>query len=183
MQKKLARIGNKNKGILTYTFVSNSTPVFSIARLVTLLQVDYNDITYSTPVPFIFSGLEPTLAVTLPCIPLLRPLLGQSKYSANGTARFGPTMPTTLFSRVKWGRKHGGPVEIPEDVEVEEPRGREIQLTPLPTEHTTKIWRSRSQSLGGGETDGEDEHGSTIHINKAWNVEVESQSHNRNRSE
>lgn len=149
-----------------------STPIFSITRLVTLLQVDYSDITYSTPIPFIFSGLEPTLAVTLPCIPLLRPLLGQSKYSANGTARFGPTLPTTLISRFKMaGGGRGGPGErIPE-----EPHDREIQLTPLPTEHTTKIWRSRSQSMGGGETEGEDDHGSTIHINKEWNVEIESQ--------
>lgn len=153
------------------------TPIFSIARLVTLLQVNYNDITYSTPIPFLFSGLEPTLAVTLPCIPLLRPLLGRTKYSPNGTARFGATFPTTWMSRIKTPFKgQDGPVEIPEDAE-ESPRGREIQLTPLPTEHTTKIWRSRSQSPGGtvGETDGEDEHGSTIHINKAWNVEIESQ--------
>lgn len=162
-----------------------SAPIFSIARLVTLLQVDYNDITWSTPIPFIFSGLEPTLAITLPCVPLLRPLLGQTKYSPNGTARFGPTLPS-LLSRLDGmggGRgKNGRPVEIPgEEGEggeehQQQTRGREIQLTPLPTEHTTKIWRSRSQSAGG-ETEGEDDHGSTIHINKAWNVEVESSSH------
>lgn len=146
------------------------TPIFSIVRLVTLLEVNYNDITWSTPIPFIFSGLEPTLAVTLPCIPLLRPLLSQAKYSAHGTARFGPTIPT-LISRLKsMGGQGSGPVEIPEE---EEPHGREIQLTPLPTEHTTKIWRSRSHSLGG-ETEGEDDHGSAIHINTAWNVEIES---------
>lgn len=152
-----------------------STPIFSVARLVTLLRVDYNDITYSTPIPFIFSGLEPTLAVTLPCIPLLRPLLGQSRYSASGTAKFGPTLPATLMSRLKMPRgKRGGPGErIPEDVEG--PHDRGTQLTPLPTEHTTKIWRSRSQSMGGGEMEGEDDHGSTIHINKEWNVEIESQ--------
>ncbi|OAT11571.1 integral membrane protein [Blastomyces gilchristii SLH14081] len=33
----------------------------------------------------IFSGLEPSVAVTLSCIPLLRPLLNRSKYGSDGT--------------------------------------------------------------------------------------------------
>lgn len=49
--------------------------------------MDYEDITYSG-VPFILmSVVEPSLAVTLSCVPLLRPLLGKknSRYSATGT--------------------------------------------------------------------------------------------------
>ena len=50
--------------------------------------MDFNDITYSLPPANIFSGLEPSVAVTLACVPLLRPLLGCSKYSSNGTGGY-----------------------------------------------------------------------------------------------
>jgi hypothetical protein len=51
--------------------------------------MDFTDITYSIPLANIFSGLEPSVAVILACVPLLRPLFGcAGKYSANGTGRF-----------------------------------------------------------------------------------------------
>lgn len=49
--------------------------------------MDYLDITYSG-IPFILmSVVEPSLAVSLACVPLLRPLVsrGNSRYSATGT--------------------------------------------------------------------------------------------------
>jgi len=46
--------------------------------------MDFQDITYSLPPANIFSGLEPSMAVILACIPLLRPLLGRS-ISSSGT--------------------------------------------------------------------------------------------------
>lgn len=52
--------------------------------------MDYLDITYSG-IPFLLmSVVEPSLAVTLACVPLLRPLLGakDAHYSATGTRRY-----------------------------------------------------------------------------------------------
>lgn len=46
--------------------------------------MDYSDLTYLAVVPSIYSILEPTLAITLACVPMLRPLFG-GKYSNRGT--------------------------------------------------------------------------------------------------
>lgn len=65
----------------------NSTCVASVIRLAFLTSMDYLDITY-TGIPFILMSLvEPSLAVTLACIPLLRPLFpkNNTRYSATGT--------------------------------------------------------------------------------------------------
>lgn len=56
-------------------------------RLIFLTTMDYLDVTYSG-IPFILmSVVEPSLAVSLACVPLLRPLVsrGNSRYSATGT--------------------------------------------------------------------------------------------------
>lgn len=49
--------------------------------------MDFNDITYSIPLANIFSGLEPSIAVVLACIPVLRPLLGRSAHSPQASAQ------------------------------------------------------------------------------------------------
>jgi hypothetical protein len=49
-------------------------------------ELDYNDITYNIPHALIFGALEPSVGIVLSCLPLLRPLLGRSKYSRDGTA-------------------------------------------------------------------------------------------------
>lgn len=56
--------------------------------------MDTLDITYSG-IPFmLMSVVEPSLAVTLACVPLLRPLLGKggSRYSATGTRNYGASL-------------------------------------------------------------------------------------------
>lgn len=64
------------------------TCVISGFRIHTLSSMDFNDITYSIPLANIFSGLEPSIAVVLACVPLLRPLFGRAKYSNTGTAHY-----------------------------------------------------------------------------------------------
>jgi hypothetical protein len=49
--------------------------------------MNFSDITYTLPRANIFSGIEPCLAVTLASIPMMRPLLGQSNYTPDITAR------------------------------------------------------------------------------------------------
>ncbi|KAK6818941.1 hypothetical protein PG987_016394, partial [Apiospora arundinis] len=83
--------------ILTDVFVlvipgsKPSTTAVGIARLVSIVHVDFTDITYSVAWACLYSALECSVAVTLSCIPLLRPLLGRGSYSNNGTARVQPT--------------------------------------------------------------------------------------------
>lgn len=42
--------------------------------------MDFTDISYSMTLTNIFSGLEASMAVTLACTPLFRPLVGRCKY-------------------------------------------------------------------------------------------------------
>ena len=57
-------------------------------RIDSIKEVNYADLTFNVPKALILSSLEPSLGVTLACIPLLRPLLGRSRYSETGTARY-----------------------------------------------------------------------------------------------
>lgn len=52
----------------------SSICIVSIVRTVSLTRLTYADITYSVPVPLIWSMLEPTLGITLACLPVIRPL-------------------------------------------------------------------------------------------------------------
>ena len=61
--------------------------VVSAYRVSVLSTMDFADITYSIPLANIFSGLEPSLAVILACVPLMRPLLGKSVGSSAGQSR------------------------------------------------------------------------------------------------
>lgn len=72
----------------------------SVVRLAFLTTMDYLDITYSG-VPFILmSVVEPSLAVTLACVPLLRPLLGNhaTRYSASGTREHVASLSPVVLS-------------------------------------------------------------------------------------
>lgn len=80
-----------------------SVAIISAIRLYSILHVDMTDITYTILMPILWSALEPCLAITLACIPLLRPLLG-GKYTPTGTARLGPTMKSRAATQ-KRGRR------------------------------------------------------------------------------
>ncbi|RAK99406.1 putative integral membrane protein [Aspergillus ibericus CBS 121593] len=54
------------------------TCAISALRLSVLSTMNFTDITFTLPRANIFSGIEPCLAATLACIPLMRPLLGRS---------------------------------------------------------------------------------------------------------
>lgn len=63
----------------------------SLFRLLSLVSVNFDDLTGTCAQALIYSAVEPSLAVVLACIPLLRPLLG-GKYSPTGTAHLAPGM-------------------------------------------------------------------------------------------
>ncbi|KAK0612055.1 hypothetical protein B0T14DRAFT_441302, partial [Immersiella caudata] len=64
------------------------TCIVGAVRIHTLKSMDFTDFTCSVPPANVFSGLELSVAVILACVPLLRPLLGRSKQSNNGTAGY-----------------------------------------------------------------------------------------------
>lgn len=73
--------------------------IISAIRLYSLVHVDMTDVTYTVLMPILWSALEPCLAITLACVPLLRPLLG-GRYSPTGTAKFGPPTKKKLTQTV-----------------------------------------------------------------------------------
>ncbi|KAK8084911.1 hypothetical protein PG997_006182 [Apiospora hydei] len=73
------------KVVLMFTFgMGLGVVVISAFRLHSLVEVDMTDVTYTVPLPIMWSALEPCLGITLACVPLLRPLLGgDDKHSSN----------------------------------------------------------------------------------------------------
>jgi hypothetical protein len=64
----------------------------SATRVYDLATVDFNDVPYTAAQALVLTGLEPTAAILLACVPLLRPLVTRLRgqpYSATMTARFG----------------------------------------------------------------------------------------------
>lgn len=89
----------------------------SLFRLVSLVSVNFDDLTGTCAQALIYSAVEPSLAVVLACIPLLRPLLG-GKYSATGTAHLAPSMglsqrmSRTLAKQVHLGKTGSGSAQF-----------------------------------------------------------------------
>lgn len=95
--------------------------------------MDYNDITYTLPLANIFSGLEPNLAVTLACIPLLAPLLGSPKTVGSSD----PNQPRTYVRR-----RNTNPDD---ELEYFNENSSQYQLHRVETHD-----RSKSETKGGG---------------------------------
>ncbi|KAJ0117714.1 integral membrane protein [Diaporthe amygdali] len=111
--KKLALVAIFSLGFLTC--------ITSAIRLVCLTQMDFTDIPYSMTLANIFSGLEPSMAVTLACIPLFRPLIGRCKYR-NGIDRGFRTS----------GREQFQPLG-------DESGGDQLRLRPLGLKHPAEV--------------------------------------------
>lgn len=86
------------------------TIAISILRLKSIAEIDQNDYAYSSSHSVIYTLLEPSIAITVASIPLLRPLLGQHEYSSNGTARPRRRVKVAQNSIITFGRaqKSGG---------------------------------------------------------------------------
>ncbi|KAI1073566.1 hypothetical protein F5B20DRAFT_574698 [Whalleya microplaca] len=77
---------SKKLGLAATFGVGLGTCVVSIARIATMTQIDYHDITWTIGHTVLFSALEPCIAVTLACVLVLRPLFG-GRYSSTGTMK------------------------------------------------------------------------------------------------
>ncbi|KAH9903597.1 hypothetical protein F4778DRAFT_91226 [Xylariomycetidae sp. FL2044] len=155
LYKKLVLMGTFGVGLCTC--------IISIVRVVTLVGVDFTDVTYTMPEAVLFSALEPCLAITLACVPVLRPLLG-GRYSPTGTAQFGATT-------VKNPKEDRGFNKLNDDSSIK-------RLRPDPTQYDANVVSkdgspSLTESGGGEDVPGAaDLELGTIKIKKAWAVET-----------
>ncbi|KAK7711929.1 hypothetical protein SLS64_005200 [Diaporthe eres] len=108
------------------------TCVTSVIRLVCLTHMDFTDLPYSFTLASIFGGLEPSMAVTLACIPLFRPLIGRCKYRAG----------ENLGSRVP-RREQFEPLG-------DDAGGEQLRLRPLGFKHQAEV---SAVSVGNGSGD------------------------------
>ncbi|KAB5566560.1 hypothetical protein GE09DRAFT_1171632 [Coniochaeta sp. 2T2.1] len=108
------------------------------------------------------SGLEPSVAVILSCIPLLRPLLGRGKGSSGNTGYKSSQAKTFELQS-----KEGGPfVPLGDD-------SSQYQLRPDGPEHTAGVHaskRSASSVRGSSEVEGEDV--TRIKVRSQWDVQT-----------
>ncbi|KAL1862613.1 hypothetical protein Daus18300_008410 [Diaporthe australafricana] len=174
------------KIILVLTFAGGFvTCIFSALRIQGITSMSYSDLTYDAVVPSIYSVLEPTLSITLACVPVLRPLLG-GRYSSTGT-RMGPSGNTTggsaaISSKGPRPAKRTGKSGFTA-LGGENDDSSEYQLRPLdpvrPDAAGTSV-RIQSQGAGGRDRDGSvhseatDEqvlHGA-ISVKQGWDVRV-----------
>ncbi|KAJ4406647.1 hypothetical protein N0V82_010070 [Gnomoniopsis sp. IMI 355080] len=77
--------------------------IVSIIRMVFLSKIDYNDVTFTSVPAVLLSAVEPSLAVVLACVPLLRPLISRDKrFGTSSNSRKSVGLSTWASSR--WDR-------------------------------------------------------------------------------
>ncbi|PGH31333.1 hypothetical protein GX50_05872 [[Emmonsia] crescens] len=158
LYKKVVLVGVFSIGLLTC--------VVSAVRIHTLSSMDFADITYSIPPANIFSGLEPSVAVTLSCIPLLRPLLRRSNYASNGTPGYPPT-DTTAASKGN-GPSGGSGFEQLND------NSSQYQLRPVAGKHSAAISTAKKPASSRRDSsDLESNEATGITVQEHWHVATE----------
>lgn len=121
-----------------------------------------SDVTYTILMPIMWSAMEPCLAITLACIPLLRPLLG-GRYTPTGTAKLGPP---TMKSRAVT-QKRSRRFKVLEDeicITREADEGAQLESESMRHDGISR----HSHADGNTDTDVEL---SAISIKKDWRVE------------
>lgn len=146
-----------------------STVIISAMRIDSIKEVNYADLTFNVPKALILSSLEPSLGVTLACIPLLRPLLGRSRYSKTGTARYS-------ISGGERSRKEGIPavrsvgVVHKDGFAVLDDDSSQHQLRPLGAKHNAVVSHADMGSRGSSHDEAGVDGGSNrgITVKQTW---------------
>lgn len=124
--------------------------------------MDFDDITFSIPPANIFSGLEPSVAVTLACIPLYRPLLRRGKYSSNGTPASSPFANSSQKGTDSDGRRAFRPLND---------HRAQYQLRPMGPKHHAEISAGTRLSSSSGQDNSDlDVNSSGIMVQEHWGV-------------
>jgi hypothetical protein len=142
--------------------MTSSTTAIGCARLVAIINVNQADITYSEVWARVFSALECSVAVSLSCIPLLRPLLGRGTYSKSGTAEFQATSWRGSRPTIS-GRRTRNVFERMDDDSLE------LELRPNGPEHRADVVHDKVFNANDGirPTSGSEDN---IMVSHEWNV-------------
>lgn len=138
--------------LIKLTLIKPSTCVISAIRLWSLLRFQQSDATFSTIPSALLSQFEPSLLITLGCVPLLRPLLGR-QYSSRGTARYinsrSTAVATPAFSSNKESSRGSGFKKLTDGSLL---RTEHDSRTTLHRSETTgkRVDRDRHQNFGNG---------------------------------
>lgn len=119
--------------------------------------------TYSGVLATILSGLEPSIAIALACVPLLRPLFGSRSSRAKGSHyQYGSGGDSGLYSK----NSRRGAVELHDNDD-----GSEVELEPRRPAETAKV-RSSTWVEGSGESSLQDDccSAQNITVQKRWEV-------------
>ncbi|OJD25646.1 hypothetical protein ACJ73_02982 [Blastomyces percursus] len=158
LYKKVVLIGVFSIGLLTC--------VVSAVRIHALSSMDFEDITFSIPPANIFSGLEPSVAVTLSCIPLLRPLLNRSQYGSDGTPGYRATN-TTGASKSSGPSDGGGFEQLNDD-------SSQYQLRPAAGKHFAAVSTAKKPASSRRDSsDLESSEAVGITVQEQWHVGTE----------
>jgi hypothetical protein len=135
----------------------------SAIRINTLKSMDFADLTWSIPPANIFSGLEPSVAVILACIPLLRPLLGRTKFSSNGTGGYGSGS-ATPSKALELETGDGRPFKPLGD------DSSQYRLRPLGPKHHAEIQTTKSNANSQSSSDLDVDGPEGIVVRSQWDV-------------
>lgn len=148
-----------------------STWVITIYRQVALKDLVFADMTHSGVLATILSGIEPSVAIALACIPLLRPLWGRSESDSKSSGydfSNGSSKKSNMYSSRSKTRDHD-PIDTVDDT------SSEIYLRPVKAEHSTKTSTSRvveENPCGKKHVNGP-EGPNTITVERRWEVNSE----------
>lgn len=137
----------------------------SVIRIKELSSIDYSDITYNVPMSLIFSALEPSLAVTLACVPLLRPLVSRITGSITGSGlRSGQT------NSAAFGSKNRQFEPLHDD-------SSQYQLRPVGAKHVAEAKAKTPSTWSGGDSSDQESRAANktgnIMVRQEWNVAEE----------
>ncbi|KAH7081547.1 hypothetical protein BKA63DRAFT_530547 [Paraphoma chrysanthemicola] len=160
--KKILAMGLLSIGIGTW--------VITIYRQVALKDLVFADMTHSGVLATILSGIEPSVAIALACIPLLRPLWGRSESdSKNSGYDFsnGSSKKSNMYSSRSKTRDQN-PIDTVDDT------SSEIYLRPVEAEHSTKTSTNHVIENSCGKTHVNGAEGQrTITVERRWEVNSE----------
>ncbi len=130
------------------------TCAVTIYRQITLPNLYFEDMTYTGVLSTIFTGIEPAIALSLACIPFLRPLISGGKLRSTGMD--SPYPSRTLGSKAPSGSANRQFKELSDD-------SSEVQLQPLGNDalkYEAEVSRDKQPTPSTG----------AILVSKGWNI-------------
>jgi hypothetical protein len=114
--------------------------------------------TYTGVLATIFTGIEPAIALSLACVPFLRPLIRSNKASTRSDSQYEYARSSTLRSKGPVGSGNGPFKELNDD-------SSEIQLRPMGGSDSLKY----EAEIGQGQKRPSEGAG-VIYVKKGWDV-------------